>query len=183
MSVAILVEHSNVHPFCISCDNRSKKRLIKHKTKAREPTKQEQLMKRMHIMVNVSNIEESTRFYSALFNASPTVSKPGYAKWLVDDPRLNFSIKQSAHESTIEHLGFQVENPEELKILREQLASNSLATYAEGHTECCYSVSDKSWVDDPQQIKWEFFHSYGESSHLTNTPAADCCDRFTCCIE
>ena len=118
-------------------------------------------MKRFHVHVSVKNLSESIRFYSKLFGAEPTVSKDDYAKWMIEDPRINFAISQRGHETGINHLGFQVDSDDELNVLRTQVASAEIAAFDEGAASCCYAKSDKYWVEDPQGIAWETFHTLG----------------------
>lgn len=120
-------------------------------------------MKRMHIHVGVKNIEESIRFYSALFGAQPVKTKPDYAKWMLEDPRLNFAISTRAAHVGVDHLGIQVDDGVELNALRDQLAKASLTTYSDGETTCCYAKSEKSWVEDPSGIAWEAYHTMADA--------------------
>lgn len=119
-------------------------------------------MKRFHVHVAVNDIIESVRFYSQVFGAEPTVLKPDYAKWMVDDPRVNFAISARGGRGTgVNHLGFQVESDEELKAMRSQLTAADTALVEENAVNCCYAKSDKYWVTDPQGIAWETWHSLG----------------------
>jgi catechol 2,3-dioxygenase-like lactoylglutathione lyase family enzyme len=119
-------------------------------------------MKRFHVHVAVDDLAQSTRFYSALFGAQPTVEKPDYAKWMLDDPRINFAISHRGSKQGINHLGFQVDTDEELTDLQAQHEAAELAVFNEGNTQCCYAKSKKHWVTDPQGIAWEMYHSMGE---------------------
>ncbi len=116
-------------------------------------------MKRMHIHVGVENLDESIRFYSALFGAPPMKTKPDYAKWLIDDPRINFAISVRAGRRGIDHLGLQVEEDQELEELRGRFREAELSVYDEGETVCCYARSDKSWVEDPSGVAWETYRT------------------------
>lgn len=121
-------------------------------------------MKSLHVHVAVRDLEASTRFYSTLFAAEPTVVKADYAKWMLDDPRVNFAI--SAHESAapgLSHLGIQVEDAGELKEVYARLQKADRPVLDEGATTCCYAKSTKSWIADPQDIAWETFLTTGES--------------------
>lgn len=137
-------------------------------------------MKRMHVMLQVRNLEESVAFYSALFAAEPTVRKGDYAKWMLDDPRVNFSIAETAAETVgIEHLGIQAENPEELEELRGRIGRAGGTVQNEGETTCCYANSDKTWVVDAQGVAWEAFYTHGAAETYRA-----CCDEATgvpCC--
>jgi catechol 2,3-dioxygenase-like lactoylglutathione lyase family enzyme len=118
-------------------------------------------MKRFHVHVSVKDLGESIGFYSKLFGAEPSVTQPDYAKWMLDDPRVNFAISQRGHAAGINHLGFQVDSAEELTALRAQVAQADLAALDEVGAACCYARSDKHWTADPQGIAWETFHTLG----------------------
>lgn len=133
-------------------------------------------MKRFHVNLRVQNLQSSISFYAALFGQQPTVEKPDYAKWLLTEPGLNFSISQHPGNTGIEHLGLQVENEEEMAVLRVRAEAARGKIRDEGHTTCCYAKSDKTWVKDPQGVAWELFRTYGESEtyRATEKPAACC---------
>ena len=118
-------------------------------------------MKRFHVHVAVSDLERSIGFYSTLFACEPTVRKSDYAKWMLEDPRINFAISQRARESGVNHLGFQVDSADELTALRDTLQRADASLVEEAGANCCYAKSDKYWVTDPQGIAWETFHSLG----------------------
>jgi lactoylglutathione lyase len=118
-------------------------------------------MKRFHVHVSVKDLPESVRFYSKLFGTDPTVEKPDYAKWMLEDPRVNFAISQRGTQYGVNHLGLQVESSEELAALREHAAKADLATLDQGEAACCYAKSDKYWTQDPQGVAWETFHTLG----------------------
>jgi catechol 2,3-dioxygenase-like lactoylglutathione lyase family enzyme len=126
-------------------------------------------MKRFHVHVSVDDLEQSIRFYSAVFGAAPNVIKPDYAKWMLDDPRVNFAISNRGHACGLNHLGIQAESAAELEQLHEQLDTAGSDVLAQTGTSCCYSRSDKYWTTDPAGIAWETFHSlesvptYGKS--------------------
>lgn len=134
-------------------------------------------MKRMHIHVGVDNLEQSILFYSALFGAEPAKRKPDYAKWMLDDPRLNFAISTRAKRG-VDHLGLQVDEEQELHALRERLKDADMALFDEGETVCCYAKSDKSWVSDPSGIAWEAYQTMEDaqlfSSHEKESEQACC---------
>lgn len=119
-------------------------------------------MKRFHVHVAVERLEESLRFYSTLFGSGPTVSRPDYAKWMLDDPCINFAISQRDRTAGINHLGLQVETAEELAAMRSQLESADAALVEQTGVACCYARSDKHWVTDPSGIAWETFRSLGQ---------------------
>lgn len=116
-------------------------------------------MKRFHVHVSVHDLDASVRFYSTVFGAPPTVLKPDYAKWMVDDPRINFAISRFGSAAGIDHLGLQVDSNEELAALREQVSSAEIAAQDQSNADCCYARSDKYWTTDPQGIAWETFHT------------------------
>jgi catechol 2,3-dioxygenase-like lactoylglutathione lyase family enzyme len=137
-------------------------------------------MKRLHVHVAVDDLEASTRFYSQLFAADPVVSKQDYAKWMLDDPRVNFAISARATRPGIEHLGIQVEDRDELAEIYQRLERAGGHVLAEGETTCCYAQSEKSWIADPQGVKWETFLTTGESTVYGNDrvdiePTSACC--------
>jgi hypothetical protein len=121
-------------------------------------------MKRLHVHVSVEDIAQSTRFYSTLFAAEPTVLKPDYAKWMLDDPRVNFAISARGSQTGLDHLGIQVETPGELQEVYGRLQQADRPVLEEGATTCCYAQSEKSWITDPQGLSWETFLTTGEST-------------------
>jgi predicted enzyme related to lactoylglutathione lyase len=121
-------------------------------------------MKRLHVHVSVEDISHSVRFYSALFAAQPSVLKPDYAKWMLEDPRVNFAISTRGREVGLDHLGIQVESTEELHDVYARLRQAGGNIIEQGQTACCYAESEKSWIDDPAGIAWETFHTTGEST-------------------
>lgn len=121
-------------------------------------------MKRMHVHVSVADLEQSIGFYAALFAAEPSVRKTDYAKWMLDDPRVNFAISTRGREPGLDHLGIQVENADELRDVYGRLKSAGGDVREQGQTTCCYAQSEKSWIDDPAGIAWEAFHSTGEAT-------------------
>lgn len=121
-------------------------------------------MKRLHVHVGVDDLDASIRFYSTLFAAEPSVTRTDYAKWMLEDPRVNFAISSGGHAARgIEHLGIQVESTEELAEVYTRLEAADAPVLEEGATTCCYSRSEKSWIADPQGVVWETFHTTGES--------------------
>ena len=121
-------------------------------------------MKRLHIHVAVDDLAHSVSFYNALFAAEPTVLKPDYAKWMLDDPRVNFAISKRGANSGLQHLGIQVETEKELSEVYERLQHAGRPVIEEGETTCCYANSEKSWITDPQGLWWETFLTSGEST-------------------
>ena len=138
----------------------------------------EKSVKRLHVHVSVNDLEHSVRFYSELFAAPPVVRKPDYAKWMLDDPRVNFAISARSRTVGIEHLGIQVEDRDELAQVHARLMRVDQPLLEEGATVCCYANSEKTWVDDPQGVRWETFLTTGESTVYGGDsagPAAACC--------
>jgi len=139
-------------------------------------------MKRFHVHVSVVDLPASIRYYSALFAAEPSVVKEDYAKWMLEDPRLNFAISARGAEVGVDHLGFQTDDAGELAELKERAEAADMALLDEGETTCCYARSNKYWVTDPQGIAWEHFHTlgnvpvYGESQKIDEAqPDSACC--------
>lgn len=131
-------------------------------------------MKRLHVHVSVADLDQSIRFYSTLFAAQPTVTKTDYAKWMLDDPRVNFAISKGAHTTTgIEHLGIQAESRDELVEVYDRLKAADRPVLDEGATTCCYAQSEKSWIADPQGVVWETFHTTGEAVDYGTGPSPD----------
>jgi catechol 2,3-dioxygenase-like lactoylglutathione lyase family enzyme len=121
-------------------------------------------VKRLHVHVSVRDLDASVRFYSRLFAADPTVLRSDYARWMLEDPRVNFAISQRGGRSGVQHLGIQVEARDELAELYTRLKRAGGQLIEEGETVCCYAHSEKSWISDPQGIQWEAFLTTGESS-------------------
>jgi catechol 2,3-dioxygenase-like lactoylglutathione lyase family enzyme len=121
-------------------------------------------MKRLHVHVSVADIPQSVRFYSTLFAAAPTVIKPDYAKWLLDDPRVNFAISTHSAQTGLDHFGIQVETSGELHEVYERLQQADRPVLEQGATTCCYATSEKAWIADPQGVTWETFLTAGEST-------------------
>lgn len=119
-------------------------------------------MKRLHVHIAVKDLAESLRFYKGLFATEPTVLKDDYAKWMLDDPRVNFAISTRSAETGLNHLGIQVESDEELAEIEQRAIQTGMQPVAEKAANCCYAQSDKQWLTDPQGIVWEAFYSKGE---------------------
>ena len=118
-------------------------------------------MKRFHVHVAVPDLRESIRFYSTMFGAEPTVVKDDYAKWMLEDPRVNFAISQRGGAAGVNHLGFQVDDGAELEGIHARLQAADASVVREKDVACCYARSDKYWVTDPAGVPWESFHSLG----------------------
>lgn len=138
-------------------------------------------MKRLHVHMSVKDLSESIRFYSKLFGVEPAVTKSDYAKWILDDPRINFAISDCGGSIGINHLGLQVDSDEELQVMRAQAAQAGMDAIDEKGVSCCYARSDKYWIEDPQGIAWETFHSLGgipihdEDRHIQTDSQDTCC--------
>jgi predicted lactoylglutathione lyase len=125
-------------------------------------------VKRFHVHVAVDDLKRSIGFYSALFAAEPSVIKTDYAKWMLDDPRVNFAISTRGRRVGLDHLGIQAESRDELKEIYVQLHKAGGSVFEQGQTNCCYAKSEKSWIDDPSGIAWETFRTTGESTDYGN---------------
>jgi catechol 2,3-dioxygenase-like lactoylglutathione lyase family enzyme len=145
-------------------------------------------VKRLHVHVAVHDLQQSIRFYSALFAAEPAVKKDDYAKWMLDDPRVNFAISSRSPKTGIDHLGIQAENGAELEDIGVRLAQADVATTSQKGASCCYAKSDKYWTIDPQGIAWESFHTldsaplFGQdtrsrAAEVKGAGAAACCPK------
>lgn len=143
-------------------------------------------MKRLHLHVSVPDLDQSIRFYATLFGAEPAVVKGDYAKWMLDDPRVNFAISTRDRAPGLDHVGIQVETSGELSELASRLKAAGAETFDEAATTCCYARSDKSWVSDPAGLRWETFYTFGEATsygedqalaelEAAAKPAAACC--------
>ena len=137
-------------------------------------------MKRFHVHVHVENLGQSLAFYSKLFAAAPTRVEADYAKWMLDDPRINFAISTRGGKPGIDHLGLQTDDPAELADMKARAEAADMALLDEGQTTCCYARSEKHWVTDPQGVAWEHFHTLGdipvfsEAKPAAAEPAACC---------
>jgi catechol 2,3-dioxygenase-like lactoylglutathione lyase family enzyme len=121
-------------------------------------------MKRLHLHVSVPDLAQSIQFYETLFGAPPTVVKDDYAKWMLEDPRVNLAISQRGGALGVDHVGIQTETAEELGVLAQRLKAAGETTFDEEATTCCYARSDKSWVNDPAGVRWETFFTFGEAT-------------------
>lgn len=148
-------------------------------------------MKRFHVHVGVSDLDRSIAFYSSLFAAAPSVRKADYAKWMLDDPRVNFAISAKASIG-VEHLGIEASSPSELADVYGRFKAADRPVLEEGRTTCCYAKSEKSWIADPDRVAWEAFFTDGVETFYGDSPAlaaladeAACCDASTpqgvCC--
>lgn len=142
-------------------------------------------MKRFHIHTHVEDLQANIAFYSKLFAAPPTRVESDYAKWMLEDPRINFAISTRGSKPGIDHLGFQVDAQEELAELKARAQAADMALLDEGETTCCYARSDKHWITDPQGIAWEHFHTLGDVpvfSESRKVDAAPVAQASACCV-
>jgi catechol 2,3-dioxygenase-like lactoylglutathione lyase family enzyme len=161
-------------------------------------------MKRLHVHVSVDDVSKAIVFYSALFASKPSVAKPDYAKWMLDDPRVNFAISMRGRTPGLDHLGIQVEDQGELREVYGRLDKAGGTVVEQGETACCYARSEKAWIEDPAGISWETFLTTGESTvygdgtghrpgearvaQSTESKASSCCapqpaeDKSACCV-
>ena len=144
-------------------------------------------MKRLHVHVGVADLDRSITFYSTLFAAPPAVVKDDYAKWMLDDPRVNFAISANRHATAgIQHLGIQAESTAELGEVYGRLKAADRPVLEEGRTTCCYARSEKSWIADPDGVTWETFYTEGEATTYGESPAlatlGDSLPAETCCV-
>ncbi|BCT93898.1 glyoxalase [Lysobacter helvus] len=137
-------------------------------------------MNRFHVHLNVADLAASIRFYSQLFATQPTVVKDDYAKWMLEDPRVNFAISNTGRATGIDHLGLQVDNGDELVALGKRLDAAGGTVVPEEATICCYARSDKNWTEDPQGTRWETFHTFGEATTYHAGDAACATDGAAC---
>jgi catechol 2,3-dioxygenase-like lactoylglutathione lyase family enzyme len=143
-------------------------------------------MKRFHVHVRVDDLDSSVRFYSTLFGAEPAVKKSDYAKWMLDDPRVNFAITSGSTSAGLDHLGLQVESDEDLATIAARLTAAGQSVVKQENAACCYARGNKGWVSDPNGISWETFHTFGENTVYGNDiaprpAAAKPQDSDSCC--
>jgi catechol 2,3-dioxygenase-like lactoylglutathione lyase family enzyme len=138
-------------------------------------------MKRLHVHVAVDDLDRSIGFYSNLFAAAPTVLKPDYAKWMLDDPTVNFAISARGGKAGVEHLGIQVEDAGELAEVYARLDKADAPVVEEGATTCCYAKSEKSWITDPQGVVWETFLTQGEATTYGTSATIDALTAKSVC--
>jgi predicted enzyme related to lactoylglutathione lyase len=137
-------------------------------------------MKRFHVHVAVKDLQQSVQFYSAIFGTQPSVIKPDYAKWMLEDPRVNFAISQRSQTVGVNHLGMQAETDDELEAIHTNLQQADKGIVAEKGISCCYARSDKYWITDPQGVAWETFRSlgtvplFGSENHTAEVGPAAC---------
>lgn len=141
-------------------------------------------MQRFHVNVGVADLDRSIEFYRTLFGEEPAVTKPDYAKWMLEDPRVNFSISQSSGRSGIQHVGLQADTMDELGEIQERLRAAGKQTLEQPDAECCYARSSKTWVRDPDEVAWETFVTHDSITHygdagsfedVSQAKASRCC--------
>jgi len=138
-------------------------------------------MKRFHVHAHVEDLQASIAFYSKMFAAEPTRVEGDYAKWMLDDPRINFAISTRGGKPGVDHLGFQTDSAEELAELKARAQAADLTLLDEGETSCCYTRSEKHWVTDPQGIAWEHFHTLGNIPVFSEAKASGAVEASACC--
>ena len=138
-------------------------------------------MKRLHLHVSVDNLDQSIGFYSTLFGAAPTVAKSDYAKWMLDDPKVNFAISARGVAAGVDHVGIQVESAGELQELAGRLKAAGENLRDQEGASCCYAKSDKSWVSDPSGLRWETFFTFGEATSYGEDDVPDVAPKAACC--
>ncbi len=137
-------------------------------------------MKRLHIHVAVENLAEAIKFYSTMFGVEPVKHQADYAKWLLDDPCVNFAISSRGRKPGIDHLGIQVERDSELAEVRERLKRAEIKTFDEGETVCCYAQADKTWAIDPAGVAWEAYKNIGDVDIFGKDQELEPADKACC---
>lgn len=136
-------------------------------------------MKRLHLHVAVKDLNDSIRFYNALFGAEPVKVKSDYAKWMLDNPHVNFAISTRSKKVGLDHMGIQVDSVSELDEIRAQMSAANISTHSDGETTCCYAKSEKSWVEDPNGIAWEAYHTMEDAQMYSASDAPS--EAVACC--
>jgi catechol 2,3-dioxygenase-like lactoylglutathione lyase family enzyme len=141
-------------------------------------------MKRLHVHIAVDDLDKSIGFYSVLFGTEPSVLKNDYAKWMLEDPKVNLAISQRRRSAGVDHLGIQVESDGELREVAARLKSAGETTLDQEATTCCYAQSNKAWVNDPSGVRWETFYSFGEATaYGEDEPAVGAAAQESCCAR
>lgn len=138
-------------------------------------------MKRFHIHVGVKDLDHSIQFYSTLFGQMPSKVKEDYAKWMLEDPRVNFAISTRSGKEGVDHLGLQVDENDELAEISERLKKADLGVFDEGSTTCCYAESNKAWVKDPAGIAWETYHTMTDAETFNGKAQVEA-PKSACCV-
>ena len=134
----------------------------------------------MHLHVSVPNLAESIQFYETLFGAAPSIVRDDYAKWMLEDPRVNFAISARGGAAGVDHVGIQVESAAELGELADRLKAAGAQTFDQEATTCCYARSDKSWITDPAGVRWETFFTFGEATAYGEDPVRAAAEPSAC---
>ena len=137
-------------------------------------------MKRFHVNLNVTDLQKSVDFYNTLFATEPTVLKNDYAKWMLDDPRINFAISRSDRSSGVNHVGLQADTEAELGEIQDRLRAANRDTFDQPVAECCYAKSTKTWVRDPDEVAWETFVTHGQITHYGSDVAPESKESRCC---
>lgn len=140
-------------------------------------------MNRIHVHLNVRDLEKARRFYTAMFGAGPTVAKPDYLKWRLDDPAVNLSVVADEAGAGLMHLGLDCDSAESLDAIAGRLALAGMNAVPEAGANCCYARSDKQWLKDPADVTWEAFHTFEEGTRLHGADHGECCGQtgVACC--
>lgn len=138
-------------------------------------------MKRFHVHLHVDDLDRSIAFYNQLFSAQPARHEADYAKWMLEDPPVNFAISTRGSQPGIDHLGIQTDDPAELAAMKASAEAADMALLDEGATSCCYARSEKHWITDPQGIAWEHFHTLGDIPVFNEAPAAVAAEAASAC--
>lgn len=150
--------------------------------KTKNATKGSVSMKRFHMHVGVQDLDKSIQFYSTLFGQKPSKVKEDYAKWMLEDPRLNFAISTHIEKLGMDHVGIQVESPVELEEITKRLKNADMGIYDEGKTTCCYAESDKAWVKDPSGIAWEAYQNMADAEVFSKKEESKAPSDSSCCV-
>ena len=138
-------------------------------------------MQRLHLHLGVKNLGESINFYKNLFKSEPTKLKEDYAQWVLDDPKINFAISTRVKTLGVDHLGIQVDKVEELNDIRKSLDNADISTHSDGEVTCCYAKSEKSWVNDPNGVAWEAYHTMEDAEIYRVDDSSTIKEKKACC--
>ena len=138
-------------------------------------------MQRLHLHLGVKNLSESINFYKNLFKSEPTKLKEDYAQWVLDDPKINFAISTRVKTLGVDHLGIQVDKIEELNDIRNSLDKADISTHSDGEVTCCYAKSEKSWVNDPNGVAWEAYHTMEDAEIYRVDDSSTIKEKKACC--
>ena len=138
-------------------------------------------MQRLHLHLGVKNLSESINFYKNLFKSEPTKLKEDYAQWVLEDPKINFAISTRVKTLGVDHLGIQVDKVEELNDIRNSLDKADISTHSDGEVTCCYAKSEKSWVNDPNGVAWEAYHTMEDAEIYRVDDSSTIKEKKACC--